>query len=48
MECVGDIRKAYKILAWKIEGKREFWRLRRRCVDNIRMNLRLTEPEDVK
>jgi hypothetical protein len=33
-------RKAYRILAGKPEGKRQLGRPRRRCVDNIKMDLR--------
>jgi hypothetical protein len=34
----GDTRNAYKILVEKAEGKRP--RVRRRCKDNIRMDLK--------
>jgi hypothetical protein len=33
-------RNAYRILVEKPEGKRPLGRPRRRCVDNIKMNLR--------
>jgi hypothetical protein len=35
-----DTRNAYKILVGKPEGKRLLGRHRRRCEDNIRMDLR--------
>jgi hypothetical protein len=33
-------RNAYRILVGKPEGKRPLGRTRRRCVDNIKMDLR--------
>jgi hypothetical protein len=36
---MGEMRKAYKILIGKPEGKRPLGRSRRRCDDNIRMHL---------
>jgi hypothetical protein len=36
---MGEKRNAYSILAGKPEGKRPLGRLRRRWVDNIRMDL---------
>jgi hypothetical protein len=38
--CMGDMRKAYKILVGKPEGKRPLRSPRRRWEDNIRMGLR--------
>jgi hypothetical protein len=37
---MGEKRNACRILVGKPEGKRPLGRLRRRCVDNIKMNLR--------
>jgi hypothetical protein len=37
---MGETRNAYRILAGKPEGKRPLGRLRRRWVDNIKMDLR--------
>jgi len=36
---MGEMRKSYKILFGKPEGKRQIGRLRRRWEDNIRMDL---------
>jgi hypothetical protein len=36
---MGEKRNAYRILVGKPEGKRELVRLRRRWVDNIKINL---------
>jgi hypothetical protein len=36
---IGEKRNAYRLLVGKPEGKRPLGRLRRRCVDNIRMDL---------
>jgi hypothetical protein len=36
---MGDKRNAYMILVGKPEGKRPLGRPRRRCVDNIKMDL---------
>jgi hypothetical protein len=37
---MGDMRNAYRILVGKPEGKRSLGRPRRRCVDNIKADLR--------
>jgi hypothetical protein len=37
---MGDKRNAYRILVGKSEGKRPLGRPRRRCVDNIKIDLR--------
>jgi len=37
---MGEMRNVYNILVGKPEGKRQLGRPRRRCEDNIRMNLR--------
>jgi hypothetical protein len=37
---MGEKKIAYRILVGKPEGKRPLGRTRRRCVDNIKMNLR--------
>jgi hypothetical protein len=37
---IGEKRNAYRILVGKPEGKRPLGRPRRRCVDNIKMDLR--------
>jgi hypothetical protein len=39
----GEKRNVYKILVGKPEGKRPLGRPRRRCVCNIKMDLRDTE-----
>jgi hypothetical protein len=36
----GEKRDAYRILVGKLDGKRPLGRQRRRCVDNIKMDLR--------
>jgi hypothetical protein len=36
---MGEMRNAYRLLVGKPEGKRQLGRLRRRWVDNIRMDL---------
>jgi hypothetical protein len=36
---MGENRNAYRLLVGKPEGKRPLGRLRRRCVDNTRMDL---------
>jgi hypothetical protein len=37
---LGEKRNAYRILMEMLEGKRPLGRPRRRCVDNIKINLR--------
>jgi hypothetical protein len=37
---MGETRNAYKILVGKPEGKRPLGRLRRRWVDNVKMDLK--------
>ena len=37
--CMGEEREVYKVLVGKPEGKRPLGKLRRRRVDNIRMDL---------
>jgi hypothetical protein len=37
---MGEMRNVYKILVVKPEGKRPFWRPRRRWEDNIKMDLK--------
>ena len=37
--CMGGERGVYRILVGKPEGKKPLGRPRRRCVDNIRMDL---------
>jgi hypothetical protein len=44
---MGEKRNAYRLLVGKPEGKRLLRRPRRRCVDNIRMNLGEVEWGDV-
>jgi hypothetical protein len=44
---MGEIRNEYCILVGKPEGKRLLRRLRRKRNDNIRMDLRRKEWEDV-
>jgi hypothetical protein len=44
---MGKKRKAYKILVGKPEGKSPLGRPRRRWVDNIKIDLRVTEWEDM-
>jgi hypothetical protein len=36
---MGEKRNAYRLLVGKLEGRRLLGRPRRRCVDNIRMDL---------
>jgi hypothetical protein len=43
----GTDENAYNILGGKSEGKRQVGRSRRRCKDNIRMDLRETGWEGV-
>jgi hypothetical protein len=40
---MGERRGVYKVLEWKPEGKRPFWRPRRRREDNIEMDLQEVE-----
>jgi hypothetical protein len=44
---MGEMRKAYRILVHKSEGKRPLGRLRRRWEDNIKIDLRKIGWEDV-
>jgi hypothetical protein len=44
---MGEKRNAYRLLVGKLEGKRPLGRPRRRCVDNIRMDLEELEWGDV-
>jgi len=37
---LGDEKGVYRVLVGKTKGKRPLGRPRRRCVDNIRMNLK--------
>jgi hypothetical protein len=37
---MGEKRNAYRVLVGKLEGKIPLGRSRRRCVDNIKMDLR--------
>ena len=37
--CMGEERGVYRVLVGKSEGRRSLGRPRRRCVDNIRMDL---------
>jgi hypothetical protein len=39
VECIGEMRNAYKIFVGKPEGKRPLGRFRRACENNIRMDL---------
>ena len=43
MPRMGDERGVYRVLVGKPEGKRLLGRPRRRCVDNIRMDLQEVE-----
>jgi len=36
--CVGDRRGVYRVLVWKLEGKRRLGRPRRRWKDNIKIS----------
>jgi len=36
---MGEERGVYRVLVWNPEGRRPLGRPRRRCVDNIRMDL---------
>jgi hypothetical protein len=42
LECIGEGRKAYRVLAGRPEGKRPLGRPRRRWEDGISMDLRET------
>jgi hypothetical protein len=44
---MGEKRNAYRLLVGKPEGKRPLGRTRRRCVDNIRMDLGEVGWDDV-
>jgi hypothetical protein len=44
---MGEKRNAYRILVGMPEGKRPLGRPRRRCVDNIKMDLRETGRDGV-
>jgi hypothetical protein len=44
---MGDKRNAYRILVGKREGRRPLGRPRHRCVDNIIMDLREIEWDDM-
>jgi len=35
----GEGRGVHRVLVWKSEGKRPLWRPKRRCEDNIKMDL---------
>jgi hypothetical protein len=37
--CIGERRGVYGVLVGKPEGKRQFWRPRLRCEDNIKRDL---------
>jgi hypothetical protein len=39
VECMGEMRNAYKMLVGKLEGKRPLKRPRHRWEDNIKMDL---------
>jgi hypothetical protein len=43
MHTNGEKRNAYRILVGKLEGKRPLGRLRRRWVDNIKIDLRVID-----
>jgi hypothetical protein len=36
---MGERRGVYRVLVWKLEGKRPLWRPRLRWKDNIKMDL---------
>jgi hypothetical protein len=40
---VGEMRDVYMVLVWKLEGKRPRGRSRRKCEDNIKLNLQEVE-----
>jgi hypothetical protein len=44
---IGEKRNAYRLLVGKPEGRRPLGRPRRRCVDNIRMDLGEVGCDDV-
>ena len=40
---MGDVRRVYRVLVWKPEGRRPLGKPRRRWVDNIRMDRQVVE-----
>jgi hypothetical protein len=47
VEKIGEKRNAYRISVGKPEGKRPLGRPRRRCVDNIKVDLSEIEWDDM-
>jgi len=43
--CVVDSTDAYRVFEGKLEGKRQLWRPRHRCDDNIQMDLQEVRRE---